>query len=92
MTQNTAFFMRFKIDFKVFTVCEMKRLLGYIGVDVRIILKCTKELRCEGVDWRPPLWSSGQSFWLRIQRFRVRFSALPDFLRRTGTTQPPEDN
>ena len=28
----------------------------------------------------PPLWSSGQSFWLQIQRFRVRSPALPDFL------------
>jgi hypothetical protein len=45
---------------------------------------------------RPPLWTSGQSFWLQIQRFRVRFSALPDFLRSrgsgTGSTQPREDN
>ena len=24
-------------------------------------------------------WSSGQSFWLQIQRSRVRFPALPDF-------------
>ena len=29
--------------------------------------------------YNPPLWSSGQSFWLQIQRFRVRFPALPDF-------------
>jgi hypothetical protein len=28
-----------------------------------------------------PLWSSGQSFWLQIQRSRFRFPALPDFLR-----------
>jgi hypothetical protein len=28
---------------------------------------------------RPPLWSSGQSFWLLTQGSRVRFSALPDF-------------
>jgi hypothetical protein len=45
---------------------------------------------------RPPLWSSGQSFWLQIQRSRVRFQALPDFLRSsgsgTGSTQPREDN
>jgi hypothetical protein len=38
---------------------------------------------------RPPLWSSGQSFW-------VRFPALPDFLRSRGSgtvsTQPREDN
>ena len=28
---------------------------------------------------RPPLWSSGQSFWLQIQRSRVRLPAVPDF-------------
>jgi hypothetical protein len=43
--------------------------------------------------WRwPPLWSSGQSSWLRIQRSLVRLPALPDFLRSsgsgTGSTQP----
>jgi hypothetical protein len=32
----------------------------------------------------PPLWSSGQSFWLQIQRSQVRFPALPDFLRSRG--------
>ena len=45
---------------------------------------------------RPPLWSSGQSFWLQIQRSRVRFPALPDFLSSsgsgTGSTQPRQVN
>ena len=44
----------------------------------------------------PPLWSSGQGFWLQIQRSRVRFPALPDFLSGsgsgTGCTQPREVN
>ena len=44
----------------------------------------------------PPLWSSGQSFWLQIQRSRFRFPALPDFLSSswsgTGSTQPREVN
>jgi hypothetical protein len=44
----------------------------------------------------PPLWSSGQSSWLQIQRSQVRFPALPHFLRSsgsgTGSTQPREDN
>ena len=44
----------------------------------------------------PPLWSSGQSFWLQIQRSRVRFPALSDFLSSsgsgTGSTQPREVN
>ena len=47
------------------------------------------------VAW-PPLWSSGRSFWLQIQRSRVRFPALPDFLSSsgsgTGSTQPREVN
>jgi hypothetical protein len=30
---------------------------------------------------RPPLWPSGQSFRLHIQRSQVRFPALPDFMR-----------
>jgi len=42
----------------------------------------------------PPLWSSGQSFWLQIKRSRVRSPALPDFLSSsgsgTGSTQPRE--
>ena len=45
---------------------------------------------------RQPLWSSGQSFWVQIQRSRVRFPALPDFLSSsgsgTGSTQPREVN
>jgi hypothetical protein len=45
---------------------------------------------------RPPLWSSGQSLWLQIQRSRVQFPALADYLRSgvsgTGSTQPREDN
>jgi hypothetical protein len=44
----------------------------------------------------PPLWSSGQCFWLQIQRSRVRFPALPHFLRSrgsgTGSTQPRDHN
>jgi hypothetical protein len=40
----------------------------------------------------PPLWPSGQTYWLLTQRSRVRFSAIPDFLSSsgsgTGTTHP----
>jgi hypothetical protein len=43
-----------------------------------------------------PLWYSGQSSWLQMQRSRVQFPALPDFLRssssETGSTQPREDD
>jgi hypothetical protein len=34
---------------------------------------------------RPPLWSSGLSSWLQIQRSHVRFQELPDFLRSSGS-------
>jgi hypothetical protein len=44
----------------------------------------------------PPLWFSGQSSSLHIQRSRVRFPALPDFMSSsgsgTGSTQPRDDN
>jgi hypothetical protein len=48
------------------------------------------------VSWNiwSPLWSSGQSSWLQIQRSRIRFVAISDFLRNngsgTGSTQPRE--
>jgi hypothetical protein len=48
------------------------------------------------VDSWPPLWSSGQSSWLQIQRSRARFPVLPDFLRisvaGTWSAEPLEDN
>jgi hypothetical protein len=37
----------------------------------------------------PPLWSSAQSCWLQIQRSRVRFPALPDFLTSSGSVTGP---
>jgi hypothetical protein len=33
----------------------------------------------------PPLWSSRESSYLQIQRYRVRFTTLPDFLRSSGS-------
>jgi hypothetical protein len=49
----------------------------------------------KNVRQRPPLWSSGQSFWLQIQSSQVRFPVLPHFLKNngsgTGSTQPRED-
>jgi hypothetical protein len=45
---------------------------------------------------RPPLSSSGQSSWLHIQTSRIRFPAIRDFLRSsgsgTGSPQPREYN
>jgi predicted ferric reductase len=43
---------------------------------------------------RPLLWSSGQCSWLHIQKSRVRFQTLPNFLSSsssgTGSTQSRE--
>jgi hypothetical protein len=64
----------------------ISRIMEFVQSLITFILTCK---------W-PPLWSSGQNFWLQIQRYRVRFPALPDFLRSrgsgTGYTQPREDN
>jgi hypothetical protein len=35
--------------------------------------------------FREPLWSSGQSSWLQVQRSLVRFPALRDFLTSSGS-------
>jgi hypothetical protein len=44
----------------------------------------------------PPVWCSGQSSWLQVQRSRVWFPALAEFPRRSdsgmGSTQPREYN
>ena len=54
--------------------------------------KYTNETQLINLDMR----SSGQSFWLQVERSRVRFPALPDFLSSsgsgTGSTQPREVN
>jgi hypothetical protein len=36
-----------------------------------------------------PVWSSGQSSWLQMQRSCVRFPALPDFLEVVGLERGP---
>jgi hypothetical protein len=33
----------------------------------------------------PPLWSSGQRYWLQIQRSGFDSPVLPDFLRYSGS-------
>jgi hypothetical protein len=55
-----------------------------------------KVIRQKGFSLRRSLWSSGQSSWLQIQRPRVIYPALSDFVRDPGSgtasTQPREDN
>ena len=91
-------------------MCVRERLLGLLNVICLYrALKCRHHLENLDMHGRikyhipersrargPPLWSSGQSFWLQIQRSRVRFPALPDFLSSsgsgTGSTQSRELN
>jgi hypothetical protein len=44
---------------------------------------------CSVCELDSALWSSGQSSWLHIQRSRVRFPALPYFLRSSGSGTGP---
>ena len=69
--------------------CE-KRLKSCVASNV-LAVKFNEKLLIS-IQW--PLWSSGQSFWLQIQRSRVRSPVLPDFLSSsgsgTGSAQPRE--
>ena len=80
--------------------CEHSLLLSASSLHLQItvlatfgLINCRTQLICGRYMF---LWSSGQSFWLQIQRSRVRFPALPDFLSGsgsgTGYTQPREVN
>jgi hypothetical protein len=72
------------------------------SVVINLILNCSiilfqfTEFIFKLVKETPPLWSSGQSSWLQSQRSRVRFPALPHFLRSsetgTGSIQPRENS
>jgi hypothetical protein len=71
------------------------QILSMVRANVHTHTKLqTKLWMCIG-KW-PPLWSSGQSFSLQIQRSWVRFPVLSEFLRSrgswTGSTQHREDN
>jgi hypothetical protein len=65
----------------------------------RFAAKCLLySFHCKKCVWKSltltPLSSSRHNSWLQIRRSQVRFQALPDFLRRsgsgTGSTQPTE--
>ena len=80
-------------DFMTSTDKITRLLVSYAVYDCGSHQRFDKILSCRR-NSRPPLWSSGQSFWLQIQRSRVRSPALPDFLSSsvsgTGSTQPCE--
>ena len=86
-----ALFLYFRTrDIRLFKYFSLVAFLGYSKKRREIEFDFCRTVR------RPPLWSSVQSFWLQIQRSRVRFPALPDFLSSsgsgTGSTQPREMN
>ena len=78
-------------EFGVFSVPT-----DFLDLFKNLLILSNQELILLNYIARPPLWSSGQSFWLQIQRSRVRFPALPDFLSSSGSgtesTQPREVN
>ena len=85
------------VDFLLQLLSETFLILRRIQRDVITNVcwsSCTVPVRGE-LSYLAPL-GSGQSFWLQIQRSRVRFPALPDFLSSsgsgTGSTQPREVN
>jgi hypothetical protein len=55
----------------------------------RVIQTGRKDLYTVHLKHRQPLWSSGQSSWLRTQRSRVRFPALPNFLSAVSLERGP---
>jgi hypothetical protein len=64
---------------------------------LKVVTTCSEQILNNALTLQgPSLWSSGQSSWLQIQRSLVRFPALPDFLRSSGSgtesTQPREYN
>jgi hypothetical protein len=76
------------------STCTLCTLKFWMLLVVRIFSAKTS-IAISIISW-PPLWASDQSSWLQIQRSRIRFPALPDFLRSsgsgTGFTHPREDN
>ena len=85
------------VGFVEIGVVKAMRKLWDIYCPICVIFDATGANRAaENFAFRGRMWSSGQSFWLQIQRSRVRFPALPDFLSSsgsgTGSTQPREVN
>jgi hypothetical protein len=71
---------------KVETAAEIHRQLvsvyGEDDMNRKIVAKLCRELEAERGDVHD---EQSQSFCLQIQRSRVRFPALPDFLRSSGS-------
>jgi hypothetical protein len=57
------------------------------GIDNLYRLKCCMNFQIIKDVNRPPLWCSGQTYWPQIQRSWVRFQAIPDFLKISGSAK-----
>jgi hypothetical protein len=68
------------IHHHAYCLIEHKDKPALPNLQIRNIFEFTTGLGIPG----PLLWSSGQSSWLLIQRFRARFSALPNFVSSSG--------
>jgi hypothetical protein len=60
------------------------RVTGYRRVRYCVSCEVQTEFICYVEESRPPLWSSGQSLATDTE-VRVRFPALPDLLRSSGS-------
>ena len=78
--ESLPFAMQFIVPFLCFSWVILASSLKII-----YIFACIMNSMLSMFSVGPPLWSSGQSFWLQIQRSRVRFPALPDFLSSIGS-------
>ena len=93
--QSSFIFWRFSVQILAWRPTILRPLyLRYSSRSVSPSNRTVILLLNESLYIWPPLWSSGQSFWLQMSR--VRFPALPDFLSSsgsgTGSTQPREVN
>ena len=83
-------YLPLSLNIKFNIVLENQESMGHFSRDARELSNL------QHIQTGSPLWSSGQSLWLQIQRSRVRFPALPDFLSSSGSgtesTHPREVN
>jgi hypothetical protein len=60
-----------------------------VGLITSVLVAAPLSIIISNFTSRLPLWSSGQSSWLRIQRSQVRIPALLEFLRSDGSERGP---
>jgi hypothetical protein len=95
---DVLFPVRYELNIYICNVEESRPLLLSSGQSSWLQMYCVScevrtEFMCYVEESIPPLWSGGQTSWLQV---RVRFPALPHFLRSngsgTGSTQSREYN